>query len=124
DGWKAAVLQGSVKIVSLSPTGKEVVLNVIHAGRGLRRNRCHRRRRAQRRCSSDDGLRAADHRPPRRAPDVRKASRNLDDADADPGSAAAADERAVEDVLFRNLEARLAKALLQLMEDAKRRGSA
>jgi class 3 adenylate cyclase len=27
-----AVLQGSVKIVSLSPTGKEVVLNVIHAG--------------------------------------------------------------------------------------------
>src|SRR6478672_6378500 len=26
------VLQGSVKIVSLSPTGKEVVLNVIHAG--------------------------------------------------------------------------------------------
>src|SRR6516162_5169149 len=27
-----AILQGSVKIVSLSPTGKEVVLNVIHAG--------------------------------------------------------------------------------------------
>jgi class 3 adenylate cyclase len=27
-----AVLQGSVKIVSLSPTGKEVVLSVIHAG--------------------------------------------------------------------------------------------
>src|SRR5215831_20025313 len=27
-----AVLQGSVKILSLSPTGKEVVLNVIHAG--------------------------------------------------------------------------------------------
>src|ERR1700756_4526503 len=27
-----AVLQGSVKIVSLSPTGKEVVLEVIHAG--------------------------------------------------------------------------------------------
>jgi len=27
-----AVLQGEVKIVSLSPTGKEVVLNVIHAG--------------------------------------------------------------------------------------------
>src|SRR5215470_19508335 len=27
-----AVLQGSVKIVSLSPTGKEVILNAIHAG--------------------------------------------------------------------------------------------
>ena len=27
-----AVLQGSVKIVSASPTGKEVVLSVIHAG--------------------------------------------------------------------------------------------
>ena len=27
-----AVLQGSAKMVSLSPTGKEVVLNVIHAG--------------------------------------------------------------------------------------------
>jgi CRP/FNR family transcriptional regulator, cyclic AMP receptor protein len=29
------VLQGSVKIVSLSPTGKEVVLDVIHAGEFL-----------------------------------------------------------------------------------------
>src|SRR5262252_857429 len=27
-----AVLQGSVKIVSLSPTSKEVILNAIHAG--------------------------------------------------------------------------------------------
>ena len=27
-----AVLNGSIKIVSLSPTGKEIVLNVVHAG--------------------------------------------------------------------------------------------
>jgi CRP-like cAMP-binding protein len=115
-----AVLQGSVKIVSLSPTGKEVVLNVIHAGEFFGEI-----------AVIDGGERSAgaaamqycelliiDRRDVlpmfERHPEIwmtltQLLCRRLRRA-----------SEQVEDVLFRSLEARLAKALLQLMEDAKR----
>ena len=115
-----AVLQGSVKIVSLSPTGKEGILNVIHAGEVFGEIAVidGEGRSAGAAAMTDCELLIIDRRDVlpmfERHPEIcmmlmqilcRRLRRTSEQ---------------VEDVLFRSLEARLAKALLQLMEDAKR----
>jgi CRP-like cAMP-binding protein len=120
DGWKAAVLQGSVKIVSLSPTGKEVVLKVIHAGEVFGEIAVidGEERSAGAAAMTDCELLIIDRRDVlpmfERHLEIwmtltqilcRRLRRTSEQA---------------EDFLSRSLEARLAKALLQLMEDAKR----
>ena len=115
-----AVLQGSVKIVSLSPTGKEVVLNVIHAGEFFGEIAVidGEERSAGAAAMQDCELLIIDRRDVlpmfERHPEIwmtltQILCRRLRRA-----------SEQVEDVLFRSLEARLAKALLQLTEDAKR----
>jgi len=115
-----AVLQGSVKIVSLSPTGKEIILNAIHAGEFFGEIAVidGGERSAGAAAMTDCELLIIDRRDVlpmfERHLEIwmtltqilcRRLRRTSEQ---------------VEDVLFRNLEARLAKALLQLMEDAKR----
>jgi len=115
-----AVLQGSVKIVSLSPTGKEVILNGIHAGEFFGEIAVidGGERSAGAAAMTDCELLIIDRRDVlpmfERHLEIwmtltqvlcRRLRRTSEQ---------------VEDVLFRSLEARLAKALLQLMEDAKR----
>jgi CRP/FNR family cyclic AMP-dependent transcriptional regulator len=115
-----AVLQGEIKIVSLSPTGKEIVLNVIHAGEifGEIGVIDGEERSAGAAARTDCELLLIDRRDVlplfERHPDIcmmllRILCRRLRQT-----------SEQVEDVLFRSLEARLAKALLQLTEDAKR----
>ena len=114
-----AVLQGDVKIVSLSPTGKEVVLNVIHAGEVFGEIAVidGEERSAGAAAMADCELLIIDRRDVlpmfERHPEIcmmlmqilcRRLRRTSEQ---------------VEDVLFRSLEARLAKPLLQLMENAK-----
>src|SRR5690242_2586946 len=114
-----AVLQGEVKIVSLSPTGKEVVLNVIHAGEVFGEIAVidGKERSAGASATTDCDLLIIDRRDVlpifERHPEIcmmlmqvlcQRLRRTSEQ---------------VEDILFRSLEARVAKALLQLMEDAK-----
>jgi CRP/FNR family transcriptional regulator, cyclic AMP receptor protein len=114
-----AVLQGDVKIVSPSPTGKEVVFNVIHAGEVFGEIAIidGEERSAGAAAMTDCELLIIDRRDVLpmfgRHPEIcmilmqilcRRLRRTSEQ---------------VEDVLFRSLEARVAKALLQLMEDAK-----
>jgi CRP/FNR family transcriptional regulator, cyclic AMP receptor protein len=114
-----AVLQGDIKIVSLSPTGKEIVLNVIHAGEVFGEIAVidGEGRSAGAAAMTDCELLIIDRRDVlpmfERHPEIcmmlmqilcRRLRRTSEQ---------------VEDVLFRSLEARVAKALLQLMEDAK-----
>lgn len=115
-----AVLRGSVKIVSLSPTGKEAVLNVIHAGEVFGEIAVidGEERSAGAAARTDCELLALDRRDV--IPMFEKHSeicmmlmrilcRRLRQT-----------SEQVEDVLFRSLEVRLAKTLLQLAEGADR----
>ena len=112
-----AVLQGSVKIVSLSPTGKEVV---VHAGAviGELAVITGEERSAGAAAMTDCELLIIDRR------DVLPMfERHLEIYITLTQILCRRLRRTseqVEDVLFLSLEARLAKALLQLMEDAKR----
>ena len=115
-----AILQGSVKIVSLSPTGKEGVPHVIPAGNVFGEIAVidGGERSAGAAAMTDCELLIIDRRDVlpmfERHLEIwmtltqvlcRRLRRTSEQ---------------VEDVLFRSLEARLAKALLQLMENAKR----
>lgn len=117
-----AVLRGSVKIVSPSPTGREVTLNIIHAGEifgeiavidGAERS-------AGAVAMAECELLLLDRRDVlpmfERHPEIcmvlmRILCQRLRHT-----------SEQVEDVLFRNLESRLAKALLEIAEDAHRTG--
>jgi CRP/FNR family transcriptional regulator, cyclic AMP receptor protein len=114
-----AVLRGDVKIVSPSPTGKEVVLNAIHAGEVFGEIAVidGEERSAGAAAMTDCELLIIDRRDVlpmfERHPEIcmilmqilcRRLRRTSEQ---------------VEDVLFRSLEARMAKALLQLAERSR-----
>ncbi len=113
-----AVLRGSVKISTLSPAGKEVALNIIHAGEifGEIAVIDGEERTATAEAMSECELLVLDRRDVmplfERHPEIammllRILCRRLRQT-----------SEQVEDVLFRTLQSRLAKALLQLNEDA------
>jgi CRP/FNR family cyclic AMP-dependent transcriptional regulator len=115
-----AVLRGDVKIVSLSPTGKEIVLNVVHAGDFFGEIAVidGEERSAGAAAMTDCELLIIDRRDViplfEKHPEIcmlllRILCRRLRQT-----------SEQVEDVLFRSLEARLAKVLLQLAESADR----
>jgi CRP/FNR family cyclic AMP-dependent transcriptional regulator len=115
-----AVLSGSVKIVSLSPTGKEIVLNVVYAGDFFGEIAVidGGERSAGAAALADCELLLLDRRDViplfERHPEIcmillRILCQRLRRT-----------SEQVEDVLFRNLEARLAKVLLQIAEGAGR----
>ncbi len=117
-----AVLGGDVKIVSLSQTGKEIVLNIIHAGEvfGEIAVLDGEERSAGAAALTDCELLIIDRRDVlplfEKHPEIcvillRILCRRLRQT-----------SEQVEDVLFRNLESRLAKALLQIAEGVESRG--
>ncbi len=115
-----AVLQGSIKIVSLSPTGKEIVLNVIHAGEVFGEIGVidGEERSAGAAAMADCELLIIDRRDVlsmfEKHPEICMMLMQI------LCQRLRRTSEQVEDVLFRSLEARLAKALLQLTEDADR----
>ncbi|HJU20334.1 MAG TPA: Crp/Fnr family transcriptional regulator [Stellaceae bacterium] len=115
----SAVVSGQVKIASLSPTGKEIVFNVIHAGEVFGEIGVidGEERTASAAAMTDCELLVLDRRDVlplfERHPEIcmilmRILCQRLRRT-----------SEQVEDVLFRSLEARLAKALLQLAGDAE-----